>query len=615
MKKRIVIGIVLLVVSVFLITTSNANFNVRMNIDGGSENKQIGESITYRVKLNENIVACNFDITYDNKILEFVGSDTQNLSAAVNGDVVSCIYVDIAQQGTNEFKIKFKVIAESSGQTNIGITNVKFRAKDKETSYVASDIQGVEQILKLTTVSKTNVNNNLNNNVTGNISNNDNKSDKVIKNNSVITQTDKNVIAGSNKDKTIATAKIPQTGLKETTGYLLMVCAILIILSGIFKIKENNLKKIFKAGGVMMLILTLVSTFAITSSVYAIYSETANSEMSDSKIEIKFYDNLITNKKNAFIIINEKSRKGITKEELLKLNKHIKEITNSTGKNLNAKDEVKTSDIIKVNEDSYEIILCGDSNCDGIMCDTDDIMTIVEDYIGKKKLTNEQKIAANLQNTDEILDTDDIMKMINKYLGKNNKIIAQTPKDDIDISKNIITASNYGDYIDYNVDINLDGNSQNDWKIFYNDGENIFIIASDVVKKPERFLNLNGKSEYWEFLNDYGLGFSSIAYPSHNHGYVGASSINKDTANKFMLNWLNKYPNSTLWPSQITAFLMDNNVWSKFEGGVDGAIAIGGPTMEMFISSWTDKGYHPIQLGEISEYGYDVESYYVDESR
>lgn len=498
MKKRVVIGIVLLIVSVFLITTSNANFTVNMNIDGGSESKIIGETVTYKVKLNENIVACNFDINYDNKILEFVGSDTQNLNAAVNGNVVSCIYVDLAQQGTNEFKIKFKVIAESKGQTNIGITNVKFRAKDKETSYVASDIQGVNETLKLTTVAKTNDentvindvvnnvvdnttdnnidNNILSNNVIGNINNNN-------KNDIVITKTDKNIIAGSTNDKTTATAKIPQTGLKETTGYFLMICSILIILSGIFKAKENNLKKIFKAGGIMMLALTLVSTFAITSSVYA----------ANSNLEIKFYNNLITNKKSALIIINEKNKKNITKEEVLNLNNNIKEITNSTGTNLNAKDKVKTSDIVKVKDDSYEIILYGDSNCDGIICDTDDIMTIVNDYLGKNKLENAKKIAANLQNSDDILDTDDIMMMMNVYLGKANNIVTSIPTGNIDIGTNnskdkLADVAQIGDYVNYPVtyktasgaDSIPDQPNDEGWRIFKKEGEKVYLVSNSM---------------------------------------------------------------------------------------------------------------------------------------
>lgn len=584
MKKRLLIGFILFVVSIILITTSNANFTVSMEING-KEKIEIGEEITYKVRLNETIIACNFDVEYDSNVLEFIKSDTVNLNAAVNGNVISCIYVDVSQQGTTEFKIKFKAIKECTEPTTIGITNVKFRAKNKETSYVSSNIQGVDEKLKIMTIAKKDDDKNLIDN-------------KIIENDKdvILTKKDNNTLQNTkkgNKDITTATTKLPNTGIKETTGYLLLICSILLTLSAIFKAKESNLKKIFKAGGVMVVVITLMSSLGGNKAVYA----------TNTEAEIKFYNNLVENENNALIIINEKNKKSMTKEEIMNLNKNITDITTETGESLNTTSYVKTKDIILIGKDKYIIIIYGDSSCDGIICDTDDLMTIVEHYIGKKILNNEQMIAANLENTDIILDTDDIMKMIDKYLGKSSTLVAKVPNNDINIDniKSIITASNYGDYVDYNVDINLDGNSTNDWRIFYNDGDNIFLIASDVVKKPETFLNLGDKSEYWQFYNDYGLGFSSIAYPSHKHGYEGSSSINKDLADKFMLSWAKKYPSSTLWSAQITAFLMDNTVWNKFASGIDGAVAIGGPTIEMFVSSWNDKGYRPIRIEEIAE--------------
>lgn len=42
-------------------------------------------------------------------------------------------------------------------------------------------------------------------------------------------------------------------------------------------------------------------------------------------------------------------------------------------------------------------------------------------------------------------------------------------------------SSNYGDYINYNVDLNDDGDITNDWRIFYDDGKNVFIIAANYL--------------------------------------------------------------------------------------------------------------------------------------
>ena len=54
----------------------------------------------------------------------------------------------MTNRGINEFKIKFKAIKNTS-ETQLGITNVKFREKDKDTSYVDTDINGVNQKIKV----------------------------------------------------------------------------------------------------------------------------------------------------------------------------------------------------------------------------------------------------------------------------------------------------------------------------------------------------------------------------------------------------------------------------------------------------------------------------------
>ena len=51
-----------------------------------------------------------------------------------------------------------------------------------------------------------------------------------------------------------------------------------------------------------------------------------------------------------------------------------------------------------------------------------------------------------------------------------------------------ITPDNYGDWAEYEVDLNDDGIYTNDWKIFYNDGNNVYLIAADYLdnnKTPE----------------------------------------------------------------------------------------------------------------------------------
>ena len=78
-----------------------------------------------------------------------------------------------------------------------------------------------------------------------------------------------------------------------------------------------------------------------------------------------------------------------------------------------------------------------------------------------------------------------------------------------------ITSKNYGDYINYAIDLNEDGNFSNDWRIFYKSENNIYIIASNYLKID----NKNYKMSLLDASN-----------------YSGASSINSEISNKFYLN-------------------------------------------------------------------------------
>ena len=476
MKKRIIAGILLLIVSITLLTTSNANCTIDMNIEGNT-NVTVGENMIYKITLNEPIVACNFDIEYDSTILEFVQSETTNLSAAVNNGKVSCMYVDISNQGTSEFKIKFKALKENTDGTSVGITNVKFRAKDKSTSYIANDIQGVNKKTQIITVAKPeqkpdpvdpdqNEPEQKPNPVDPDQNEPEQKPDPINPDQNKPEQKpdpvdpdqnkpeqkpdpinpdqggtqqkpDTNKPNGSNsgqsgtttkpntiKDETKSKTPLPNTGIKETTGYFLMAISLLLIFTGIMKLKSDKLDKIFKAGGVMAFVLTLISGMILSNTTYA---------ATFSNVQVKFYNNLIENKNISLIIVNQTigtSVRQITKQEVMNLNNNITDITTKEGTILNTNDKVKTTDIIKTTANDYVAILYGDSNCDGIMCDTDDIMSIVQDYLGKEKLQGEKKLAANLQNTDNVLDTDDVMQMVNTYLGRAANIVSSIPQGD-----------------------------------------------------------------------------------------------------------------------------------------------------------------------------------------
>ena len=237
---------------------------------------------------------------------------------------------------------------------------------------------------------------------------------------------------------TETTKSLPKAGARENCGYVLLICSILLMISAIFKYKENELNRIFKAGGLMLVITVVTLTTLGNTKIYA--TDTTG-------IEIKFYESLIGTNKNVTIALNN-NMKSINKQTAKSNNDNIIEIKNSNGEAIEDTANIKTGDKIQTGTEEYETIIYGDSNKDGTICGEEDIKTIVNDYLGKNKLQGIEKIAANLANEDEKLDTDDIMKMIKVYNGKSTNIIDKEPEGNIE-PKKISDYVKIGDYIEY----------------------------------------------------------------------------------------------------------------------------------------------------------------------
>ncbi len=135
-------------------------------------------------------------------------------------------------------------------------------------------------------------------------------------------------------------------------------------------------------------------------------------------LKIIYSDDLIIGEKVIGIMVkNSYTNRTITKETLATYIRKMEKLTGNDGKIKDNTSLVMTGDNLQLNGETYKVILYGDSNGDGIICDTDDIMTIIDNFLGKKIIEGANKIAANLENIDDILDIDDIMQMINRYLN------------------------------------------------------------------------------------------------------------------------------------------------------------------------------------------------------
>ena len=193
----------------------------------------------------------------------------------------------------------------------------------------------------------------------------------------------------------------------------------------------------------LVLMIIIIGSAFWVKSIYAAQSNIA---------DIKYYEKLEENEKVATILLqkNTTSRK-VSKDEVLSHDTKIEEIKDSKKVVLKNTDLVKTGDYITINGTEYQVIIYGDVNQDGSICDIEDILLVQNHFLGKQTLNSIQKLAGNLQNLDSNLDIEDIFKMINTFLG---------------ISKKDILEKNYDGYLtfDEKKEDETDKDSKNDQK-------------------------------------------------------------------------------------------------------------------------------------------------------
>ena len=157
-----------------------------------------------------------------------------------------------------------------------------------------------------------------------------------------------------------------------------------------------------------------------------------------------------------------------------------------------------------------------------------------------------------------------------------------------------IHASNYGERINYSA------NGIDDWKIFYNDGNNVFIITSNYISNKnipiDIGITIKGSHQaYWEKPNTL--------------QYKGSQSIQNSVAERYFFNWIKENSNSENPNMKAVASLFDSNKWKSFVSSEvlkKGGSAIGAPTIEMYIASWNAKGYTKLYCNNINSNGYYI---------
>ena len=154
----------------------------------------------------------------------------------------------------------------------------------------------------------------------------------------------------------------------------------------------------------------------------------------------------------------------------------------------------------------------------------------------------------------------------------------------------------YGKYVDIGVDINGDSNTTNDFRVFLNDGSNVYLIAADYI--PNSMCPKSNQTTADNGTHSLNTNGSYKAYFTNILGdYNGATDI---SGNSLLNSNYNKWANRTNLGAyasksnaKAVAYMLDTTAWGvKFKNSSNSSYinyVTGGPTLEQFAASYNAK--------------------------
>ena len=129
----------------------------------------------------------------------------------------------------------------------------------------------------------------------------------------------------------------------------------------------------------------------------------------------------------------------------------------------------------------------------------------------------------------------------------------------------------------YGKAVKYSANGINDWKIFYADDDNIFLITSEFLLKSK----INTHKTYIVTSGNEGI-YSSFWATNP----PAAQQVTESVKSSFMWNRYTDY--STYYSGRCISTMLRTDNWSAFVNSKFADYAIGGPTLEMYVASWNN---------------------------
>ena len=239
---------------------------------------------------------------------------------------------------------------------------------------------------------------------------------------------------------------------------------------------------------------------------------------------------------------------------------------------------------------------------------TQDLQTGIKEYtyVAASGNTIVKEIKNQTLTSYEITGLDEETEYVVYMLAYDNAGNVRKSNEEIITTQKAPVANKFGEYIDYPIDLNGDGDTTNDWMIFYQadgnaEGEqaggayennigDIYIIAADYLKNTDSRLKLSqmGTITKYDAYNIYWANASALPTMQ----VIGTESLtvegrtNTSTSiNKLFMQ--NKFGalNSN-YNSRAVSALINTVNWDGYVNTSYADYAIGAPTLEMWVASW-----------------------------
>lgn len=136
-----------------------------------------------------------------------------------------------------------------------------------------------------------------------------------------------------------------------------------------------------------------------------------------------------------------------------------------------------------------------------------------------------------------------------------------------------------------------------EWRIFYADEKNIYLIAGDYIS----YSYCPSSANYTIYKNaDYRLSFNNVI-----SDYSGSSDIINTNIQALNNDYFTKNYTSTNNNMKAVAYMLDTNIWSVYQGE-KAEYAIGGTTIELLMKSYSQKYGVDYRAQAIDNKGYKI---------